>query len=612
MSDRTATTPVDGASPAPAPPAPLDEPATYPRRADLDRACDLIMKGGITSGIIYPHAVCELARTHRIVNVGGTSAGAIAAGGAAAAEVGRDEGGFVKLARLPTSLTEIPPGSRHTRLYHLFQAQPATAALYRFLAVFIGRGRRWSKAGRAALAGVRLLQPLPAAVGLLLPLLILVGAVAQGGWIGIAAAAIVFVLGALGAAVWSATRRLLRGLPANHLGLCSGMAGDAPDGMPPLTEWLADAYDDIAGKDDPGEPLTFGDLRAAGVELAMFTTDLTLGTQTRLPFTSRIWAFREEELRRLFPARVVDWMVANPPEPRPGGRDAAVYERFRREGYRPLPDEDHLPVIVGVRMSLSFPVLLSTVPLHAIDYRAEGHPVVPHRFSDGGITSNFPLQFFDRAIPSRPTFGIDLKKIERLSPDPIDNVSMPRSNRSGILGTPVAVESVGDLAGAVKNSMQNWADSMQTHVPGYRDRIVAVKHTGTEGGLNLDMDSAVVRDLLDRGRCAGQVAAGFDLGNHRWVRFRSFLQLLENLIVPAAANLRAEPPEGQLTFDALIDDPPSYASPRLGSSARNVVEAIEQLADTFTAERGPSGESRFAQGAPSPAPELQIKPQPSR
>jgi hypothetical protein len=42
------------------------------------RTCDIVMKGGITSGVVYPHAVCELARTYRFAKVGGTSAGAIA------------------------------------------------------------------------------------------------------------------------------------------------------------------------------------------------------------------------------------------------------------------------------------------------------------------------------------------------------------------------------------------------------------------------------------------------------------------------------------------------------------------------------------------------------
>ena len=75
-----------------------------PRAYDYSRptkTCDVVMKGGITSGVVYPHAICELARTYRFVDVGGTSAGALAAAAAAAAEHGRDRGGFRKLAELP-------------------------------------------------------------------------------------------------------------------------------------------------------------------------------------------------------------------------------------------------------------------------------------------------------------------------------------------------------------------------------------------------------------------------------------------------------------------------------------------------------------------------------
>lgn len=50
--------------------------------------CDLVMKGGITSGIVYPNAVLALARDYRFKNIGGTSAGAIAAAACSAAAVG--------------------------------------------------------------------------------------------------------------------------------------------------------------------------------------------------------------------------------------------------------------------------------------------------------------------------------------------------------------------------------------------------------------------------------------------------------------------------------------------------------------------------------------------
>lgn len=51
--------------------------------------CDLVMKGGITSGIVYPNAVIALARKYRFKNIGGTSAGAIAAAATASAALGQ-------------------------------------------------------------------------------------------------------------------------------------------------------------------------------------------------------------------------------------------------------------------------------------------------------------------------------------------------------------------------------------------------------------------------------------------------------------------------------------------------------------------------------------------
>ena len=50
---------------------------------------DLVMKGGITSGVVYPKAVVRVARDYRIHNIGGTSVGAIAAALTASAEYWR-------------------------------------------------------------------------------------------------------------------------------------------------------------------------------------------------------------------------------------------------------------------------------------------------------------------------------------------------------------------------------------------------------------------------------------------------------------------------------------------------------------------------------------------
>ena len=598
----------------PRPTEDLRDPHTYPPSSALTDRCDLVMKGGITSGVIYPHAVCQLAITRRIQRVGGTSAGAIAAGAAAAAELGRDgataASGFARLASLPDLLAETTKGG-HTRLYLLFQPQRATIPLYRLVSVLIGRGGKLSKILRGIVASIRLLRPTPALLGVAIPAALLVATIIQTSLWGIIAAAILLVVGFVIAVVSSLVARLGRDLPKNHLGLCSGMRSPGGD-QPALTEWLADEFDRIAGRPTDAAPVTFGDLTAHEIELAMFTTDLSAGTQVKLPFTSRIWAFDPVEFEQLFPKRIVDWMVAHPPAPR-NDDDSEVYQAFAAHGLRPMPLAADLPIIVGVRMSLSFPVLLSTVPLHAFDYALKNPAIVRHRFSDGGITSNFPIHFFDSALPNQPTFGINLIGTDKIETDQWSNISMPDSNQQGILARTQSIETFGAFVGALKNSVQNWADSMQTRVPGYRDRIVAVKHTKSEGGMNLDMDPAVVLGLAERGRYAGQRADHFDFVNHRWVRLRSFLAVLEDVIVPAGKTLRAPRPSADVpTYPEMVagKPPSSYRDPWDRAAGGVVVDAIVALADAYQSVSTQAEPTPFEDGAPSPKPQLQIRPKP--
>jgi hypothetical protein len=270
------------------------------------------------------------------------------------------------------------------------------------------------------------------------------------------------------------------------------------------------------------------------------------------------------------------------PDLRNPDRDAEVFARFRADGLCPMPLPEYLPVIVAVRMSLSFPILLSTVPLHAIDYTRPDQPIVRHRFSDGGITSNFPIHFFDAAIPGHPTFGINLVKVGTLDPDPGKRVSIPATNSEGILPPANEIGKLTEFVRALANTIQNWSDSMQTRVPGYRDRIVAVNHTKNEGGMNLDMDSEVVAGLAERGRHAGRCADNFDFVNHRWVRLRSMLQTLEAFVSPAAKKLDAERPRPDVpTYREMMatHPPPSYRNPTIAQAGPIVVNAIVGLAD---------------------------------
>src|SRR6185436_14674716 len=54
--------------------------------------CDLVMRGGIASGLVYPRAIAKLAEAYDFRSIGGTSVGAIAAAGTAAAALGAKTG----------------------------------------------------------------------------------------------------------------------------------------------------------------------------------------------------------------------------------------------------------------------------------------------------------------------------------------------------------------------------------------------------------------------------------------------------------------------------------------------------------------------------------------
>ena len=86
------------------------DPATFGTFART--SVDLTMRGGTTSGVVYPLAICEAARRFRLRNVGGASAGAIAASCAAAAEVGRTRWDLTGRAPIPPP---ADPAGGHVR-----------------------------------------------------------------------------------------------------------------------------------------------------------------------------------------------------------------------------------------------------------------------------------------------------------------------------------------------------------------------------------------------------------------------------------------------------------------------------------------------------------------
>ncbi|HZB06609.1 MAG TPA: hypothetical protein VE449_08460 [Thermoleophilaceae bacterium] len=622
--------------------------------ADVDytnptRECDIVMKGGITSGVVYPHAICELARTYRFVNVGGTSAGAIAAAATAAAEVGRDKGGFAELARLPEWLG----GDRH--LQELFQPQKSTEGLFRMLLASLEHKRaKWLF---ILLTGLRRF-PLGALLGALPGIgLVVLAALSEGGavrWAALAAGIVLALIGAVAGLTVAVMRRATRAIPDNLYGMCSGTA---PEGSrkPALTPWLTDLIERCAGRDgSEGAPLTFGDLdRAGGPQLAMMTTNVTNHTAHRMPWSSQEFWFDPAEFRRLFPDGVVDHMIAKPP-PLPEGdakRHEAELHRELLQPLRPLPGPDDLPLVVAARMSLSFPILLSAVPLHRIDWsrtenqrlgeelrkhlrgelpgRPDAYPTAePVWFTDGGASSNFPVHFFDAPLPRRPTFAINLRPFHPdhgEAADEGDNVWMvesagggylswwyPRPEAGGLLD-----KRLGAFLGDIIDTMQNRVDDAQLRMPGVRDRIAHVSLTAKQGGMNLNMDPEVISRLTARGRTAGaklarrfgeERAEGEPLSwsDHRWIRLRIAMPAVQQLLSDLLETYEGDPARGTGAYRDLLGgagDPPYPMSNTAREQARALLNQVAALRDELAA-----AEETLADGKPSPAPKARMVP----
>ncbi|NUB46593.1 patatin-like phospholipase family protein [Fertoebacter nigrum] len=506
--------------------------------------CDLVMKGGITSGVVYPRAVVGLSRKYRFENIGGTSAGAIAAAVTAAAEYGRASGGFTRVAALPQDLSKT--------LLEKFQPTPQLAPLFRL--ALAGLSGKPTAILRALLTG----YPVAAAGAALPGAVIMVLAAAPhkpADWGFLVLGGLLVLAGLLIGPLLAARKQATRDLPEQDYGLCTGLTQPGYSG-PALTDWLSATIDDVAGLGRGKGPLTIGQLRAEGINVQTVTTDITTHRPYALPMGNNLHAFHEDEFRRLFPGHVVDHMIACSSKVADEWGDASGKLHYFQS--------DDLPVVVLARMSLSFPGLISAVPLHRIDYtlvRLDGARKIRRcLFSDGGISSNFPVHFFDRFLPQTPTFGIALSEydIARAKPGEEDQrITLPTTPDSA--GRLLPTRPFGGLAGfvmAMFDSAKDWQDSLQAVLTGYRERIATVALKADEGGLNLQMPPETICRLTEFGEQAGRTfVEEFDLKEHRWRRFLTELPLIEDLLIEYARHWDSpEPGPGDLSYPALLDD----------------------------------------------------------
>lgn len=603
--------------------------------------CDIVMKGGITSGVVYPSAVYELSKTYQFKNVGGTSAGAIAAAATAAAQYGANHHqgeGFKGVDDLPGWLAADAPGGNGPNLLNLFQPQPATKPIFRILIAGIGKKR--AKFFRIIFATIRSF-PVAFILGLLPGLLLAFIAVRETTglslYLNLFSALLLIIVGLILSIGFAFYRKITRAIPQNYYGICSGFGVAGPGEAEALTPWLSKLVNRLAGKAENGPPLTFGELWGTrdpeaqrDINLQMLTTSLSHGRPYRLPFEKNIFYFDPTEFRKFFPEEVVAWMEQNPRKP----EEADKYAPLRQ-----LPAAADLPIVVATRLSLSFPVLLSAVPLYAIDFgRKNLADRKPEKcwFSDGGICSNFPVHFFDQTLPRWPTFAINLRPFHIDYPD--EAVQMPDTNGSGIIewwtrfSSPSGLSSLTGFFGAIKNTMQNWMDNTQTRLPGYRDRIAQISLNKNEGGLNLNMPPQLIKDLRGRGQQAAQELADrftttdpdteLSWDNHRWVRFRTTMSLLENMLDELSFALNNPLPDDR-SYLELIERPKydrkakntdglpksyPWQEPSQQAFVKEAVNELLELLAKWQALRMADRQKSFGGQVPKPGPELRIRP----
>ncbi|HEY8360887.1 MAG TPA: hypothetical protein VIL30_25795 [Ramlibacter sp.] len=560
-----------------APPPPTPRPVR--EQPPADRFCDLILNGGVASGVVYPWAIVELARHFRFRRIGGNSVGAMAAALAAAAEYGRCNGNpeaLEPLRRVPLELASEERGD--TLMLRLFQ--PA-AGVRRMFASFVVAVRHLNAPRRVPLAGLLTIRDVLGVYGLarwllLATLALLAPALLQVAhpvpWIALLAAAVLafdaldaaashrvraialaVLLGVLALAHLVASlvagplpllalfgapvavlglayvfqlRGEFRALADNGWGLCSGKAQPGADGQAreqALVEWLHEGIQRSAGREQEDRPLTFADLwsaprfgaatdpQAESISLEMFSTNVTLGRPVTWPLrdpNARLF-FRRDEWERIFPAKLVAaaWNAAKPYAPASSGDPPATPER--RETYREIP-EGNLPIAIAARMSLSFPLLFSCVPVHAVDYEQPDKQRELRKclLTDGGLCTNFPVHLFDSAHPQWPTFGMMLSR--RISQHDTGPVWLPELHLQGrsdnwtrsVPGAAVGPEPgpLGGLFGllfGMASSAVEWNDNLTSRLPHVRNRVLRLALRNGEGQLNIAMPGRLILQMAD-------------------------------------------------------------------------------------------------------------------
>jgi hypothetical protein len=224
-------------------------------------------------------------------------------------------------------------------------------------------------------------------------------------------------------------------------------------------------------------------------------------------------------------------------------------------------------------------------------------------FSDGGITSNFPIHFFDSLFPRRPTFGITLRPYHAAHPE--SDVYRPDKDATTRVPVVKNTTTVGGFFHGILDTMQNWSDDAQCMLPGFWDRVVELHLHDDEGGMNLAMPADTIAVVAERGRQAAECLDDFDFPQHRWARYLTSMSELQAHAVRLGTVLTKRLPDGSDGYTEFVktyghEKHRFHREPEWCDAAAAMTSGLVTAMDDKLHD--------FTQSPPRPDPDLRVTP----
>jgi hypothetical protein len=266
------------------------------------------------------------------------------------------------------------------------------------------------------------------------------------------------------------------------------------------------------------------------------------------------------------------------------------------------------------------------------------------QFTDGGVSSNFPIHLFDAALPRWPTFGLWL---DRRTPyqykkhgEPEEEVWLPEYHREGrgdnwnrfdplaaapdqpalTPGCKSRAKFLFGFLGAITISSIDWRDRTSMRLPHVRNRVARLLLLPYEGGLNIGMSRERILRMAHRyGTRAGQLfverfaevrgepSAAWN--EQRWVRMTLLINSLRERLagLSTAVAWAAHSVPLDVAIDRAVDQGPIRDHGNCNQLKKPQAESLHALLDELQRLEVALSSAEAQPFKPVPEPELRLR-----